>query len=169
MERPNKTSYYLDIAKVVSSRSTCLRKHWGSIIVNNDVIISTGYNGAPRGCANCSDKGVCWRAEHNIPRGTRYELCAANGVHSEQNAIISAGREKCIGATMYVFGIDVESNGIVHNPDSCQMCKRAIINSGIKNVIYATESKEDGTYEFKESIVEHWVKNGAVEPNLEGY
>lgn len=329
-ERPNKTSYYLDIAKAVSARSTCLRKRWGSVIVRDDAIVSTGYNGAPRGCTNCSDKGVCWRAENNIPRGTRYELCliggteimlgngsvetikdlvgsdfmimgydvnsreirsvpagnvrqtgetfyimhvtvvnclgrmytikctpdhefltigrdgslryvraedlttdsmlvggmvfmndrygethhrvryvsrvtlgdltpvydmevpdlhnfpiyindltvvyahncAANGVHSEQNAIIEAGRDRCIGATMYVYGHDVETGDMVHHPDSCQMCKRAIINAGIEEVVYADGVRNDNgsqDYSIRRIKVNTWVRNGDVEPNPNGY
>lgn len=142
--------------------------------MKEDTIVATGYNGAPRGCTNCSDIGVCWRAKNNIPRGTRYELCKANGVHSEQNAIIAAGREKCIGATMYIFGWDMESNGIVHNPDSCQMCKRAIINAGIEEVVFAdgdVTELNDGviSYTTRRVKVDTWVKEGAVEPNPEGY
>ena len=332
MNRPDKRSYYLDIAKIVAARSTCLRKRWGAVIVKDDVIVATGYNGAPRGCANCIDKGVCWRAEHGIPRGTRYELCltgdttialssrtlqsiydlvdscvmlhgydttsrefrdvpagnirqtgetdvlmhvtvlnafkigyprtirctpdhefltigqdgslryikaedldpsikllggviltngtyaevhptilkveretldkpipvydmevpdvhnfpvyidnrtvvmvhncAANGTHAEQNAIMAAGRDRCIGATMYVYGHDVESGDMVHNPDSCQMCKRAIINSGIEEVVYAVEKRDEkgiNVYDTRRIKVDTWIHDGAVEPNPEGY
>ncbi len=90
MERVSKHNYYLDIAQTVSERSTCLRRRFGAIIVKNDVIISTGYNGSPRGRANCTDLGTCYREKLKIPRGERYELCRS--VHSEANAIIAASR-----------------------------------------------------------------------------
>ena len=90
MERVSKINYYLDIAETVSERSTCLRKRYGAIIVKNDVIVSTGYNGAPRGRKNCSDIGSCMRDTLNIPRGERYELCRS--IHAEANAIIAAAR-----------------------------------------------------------------------------
>ena len=98
MERRDKVNYYLDLAEVVAQRSTCLRRHYGAVIVKNDEVISTGYVGAPRGRKNCSDLGTCIREELQIPRGERYELCRS--VHAEQNAIISADHEKMIGATM---------------------------------------------------------------------
>ena len=100
MERPDKINYYLDIAETVSKRSTCLRKHYGAIIVKNDVIISTGYNGAPRGRKNCSDINYCMRDALHIPRGERYEMCRS--VHAEANAIIAADRDKMLGSTLYM-------------------------------------------------------------------
>ena len=166
--RPDKRSYYLDIARVISTRSTCLRKHWGSVIVKNDVIVSTGYNGAPRGCTNCSDIGTCWRATNNVPRGTRYEACRANGCHSEQNAIMAAGRDGTLGSTLYICGFDVETGAPVHHPDSCQMCKRAIINAGIEEVVFADpEAPDNGARTVK---VSDWITEGAAEPRLDvGY
>ena len=100
MERTSKENYYLDIAQTVSKRSTCLRKRYGAIIVKNDVIISTGYNGAPRGRKNCNDLNYCMRDAMNIPRGERYEMCRS--VHAEANAIISAARDQMLGATLYM-------------------------------------------------------------------
>ena len=94
MKRRDKVNYYLDLADVVSRRGTCLRRHYGAVIVKNDEVISTGYVGAPRGRQNCSDLNRCVRQEMNIPRGERYELCRS--VHAEANAIISAEREKMI-------------------------------------------------------------------------
>lgn len=135
MNRMDKIFYYLEMAKAASARSTCLNKQWGAVIVNNDEIISTGYNGAPRGRINCIDKGVCFRVVNNIPRGTNYNLCAS--VHAEANAIISASRRDMIGSTMYLYGWDLVNNCIVHNADSCMMCKRLIINSGIYHVVVA--------------------------------
>ena len=131
--RPDKTNYYLDIAQAVANRGTCLRRNYGSIIVKNDEIISTGYVGAPRGRQNCCDLGYCIREKLNIPRGERYELCRS--VHAEANAIISAPRDKMIGATLYLAGRDAKTGELVANANSCSMCKRMIINAGIKTVI----------------------------------
>lgn len=98
MERKNKKNYYLDIAEATISRSTCLRRQYGAIIVKNDEIISTGYNGAPRGRKNCCDLGSCKREAMQVPRGERYELCRS--VHAEANAIISAARRDMVGGTL---------------------------------------------------------------------
>ena len=100
MSRVSKYNYYLDIAQTVAERSTCLRKKFGAIIVKDDVIVSTGYNGAPRGRKNCNDIGSCIRDELGIPRGERYELCRS--VHAEANAIIAAARERMLGATLNI-------------------------------------------------------------------
>lgn len=133
MERTDKIDYYLDIAQTVAERSTCLRRHYGAIIVREDEIISTGYNGAPRGRKNCADIGVCKRDQLGIPSGERYELCRS--VHAEQNAIISAARRDCIGATMYLAGRNAKTGEILKDTTSCPMCRRFIINSGIKKVV----------------------------------
>lgn len=132
-ERVSKHNYYLDIAQTVSERSTCMRKHFGSIIVKNDSIISTGYNGAPRGRQNCNELNFCLRDKLNIPRGERYELCRS--VHAEANAIIAASREQMIGATLYMACTDSKSGEIIAGTNSCMMCKRQIINAGITTVI----------------------------------
>jgi len=130
--RLNKEDYYLGIASAVSLRSTCLRRRYGAIIVKNDEIIATGYNGAPRGDANCCDLGYCHRNELNVPKGERYELCRA--VHAEQNAIISAARRDMIGATMYIAGYEVETGDLVDcNP--CMICEKLIKNAGIEKLI----------------------------------
>jgi dCMP deaminase len=97
------------------------------------VIVSTGYNGAPRGRKNCSDLGFCYRDKMQIPRGERYELCRS--VHAEQNAIIAAPREQMLGATLYMSCVDPESGAIVSGMNSCMMCKRVILNAGISRVI----------------------------------
>ena len=133
MERKDKINYYLDIAQTVAQRSTCLRRKYGAIIVKNDEVISTGYNGAPRGCTNCSDKGSCKREEMNIPSGERYELCRS--VHAEQNAIISAARRDMVGATLYLSGLDGKTNKVLPVSEPCSMCKRFILNSGIEQVV----------------------------------
>ena len=133
MNRVSKINYYLDIAQTVSERSTCLRRRYGAIIVKNDVIISTGYNGSPRGRANCSDIGDCTRERLNIPRGERYELCRS--VHSEANAIISASRENMLGSTIYMCCTDPSDGDIISGTNSCTMCKKLILNSGISQIV----------------------------------
>lgn len=134
MERITKINYYLDIARAVAMRSSCLRKKYGAIIVKNDVIIATGFNGAPRGRKNCCDLGYCIREQMNIPRGERYELC--RGVHGEANAIISASREQMLDGVMYEVCVNPATNEIIHGVDSCQMCKKLIINAGLDKIIF---------------------------------
>lgn len=150
--RTSKENYYLDIADSVLQRSTCLRRMYGAIIVRNDEIISTGYNGAPRGRINCSDAGRCAREELNIPSGQRYELCRS--VHAEANAIISASRRDMIGATIYLVGRNAQTHELLSDAMSCSMCKRQIINAGIAKVIIRT-----GKTSFRIIDVEEWVKN----------
>lgn len=151
MERVSKHNYYLDIAQTVSERSTCLRKHYGSIIVKNDSIVSTGYNGAPRGRKNCTNIGVCTRESLNIPRGERYEMCRS--VHAEANAIISASREEMIDATMYIAGLNAETGELEKSIDSCMMCKRLIINSGITTVVFRMTENEYSVVRVKDWII----------------
>ena len=150
MERTDKHNYYLDIAQTVLERGTCLRRNYGSIIVKNDEIISTGYTGSPRGRKNCIDLGFCRREELKIPRGERYELCRS--VHSEANAIISANRRDMIGATLYLAGVDAKTKEIVPNANSCSMCKRLIINAGIDQVIVRVTPTE-----YKTILVRDWI------------
>ena len=142
LSRTDKHNYYLDIAETVLERSTCLRRKFGAIVVKNDEIISTGYNGAPRGRENCNDIGYCVRQKHNIPRGERYELCRS--VHAEANCIISASRERLLGATLYMACKDAETNELVAGTNSCSMCKRLIINAGIDK-IYIRNTETDYT------------------------
>ena len=133
MTRINKANYYLDIAGTVLERSTCMRRHYGAIIVQNDEIVSTGYNGAPRGRKNCGDLGWCTREAMNIPSGERYELCRS--VHAEANAIISASRREVLGATLYMVCRDPATGGLIPGSTSCSMCRRLIINAGISKVV----------------------------------
>jgi len=132
MERISKQDYYLKIASEVAKRSTCLRRQYGAVIVKNDEIIATGYNGAPRGDENCCDVGSCWRDRHNIPHGEQYEKCVA--VHAEANAIISASRNEMLGSTLYLYGYEGFDKPI-ENPEPCIMCNRLIKNAGIDRVI----------------------------------
>ena len=131
MQRIGKEAYYLSIAAEVSRRSTCLRRQYGAVIVKNDEIVATGYNGAPRGDENCCDVGVCWREHNNIPHGEQYEKCVA--VHAEQNAIISASRRDMLGGTLYLAGF--ENGGAIADATPCLICKRLIKNAGIVRVI----------------------------------
>lgn len=131
MNRISKQEYYLSIAAEVAARSTCLRRQYGAVIVNNDEIVATGYNGAPRGEENCCDKGICWREAHNIPHGEQYEKCVA--VHAECNAIISASRREMIGSTLYLAGF--ENGSQIDDPQPCVICNRLIKNAGIAKVI----------------------------------
>ena len=152
MNRISKENYYLNIAQTVLERSTCRRRHYGAIIVRNDEIIATGYNGAPRGRINCDELGYCVREQLAIPSGERYELCRS--VHAEANAIISASRRECIGATLYLCGRDATTGELLRDTTSCSMCRRNIINAGIAQVIIRNTPTE-----FTIVDVEDWVKN----------
>ncbi len=152
MSRISKELYYLDIAKTVAGRGTCLRRKFGAIIVKNDVIISTGYNGAPRGRENCCDLKFCLRDKMNIPRGERYELCRS--VHAEANAIIAASRELMLDSTLYLACIDPATDKILGGTTSCQMCKRLVINAGIKKVVVLESEDSFSVYDTAD-----WVTN----------
>jgi len=153
MIRRDKINYYLDLAEVVGQRATCLRKQYGAVIVNNDEVVSTGYNGAPRGRANCIDLGFCIREQMNVPRGERYELCRS--VHAEANAIISAARERMIGSAIYLSGIDLrDNNNYVENGNPCSMCKRLIINAGIE-LVYIRDDKDN----YRVIRVQDYIEN----------
>lgn len=150
MERRDKVNYYLDIAQTVAERGTCLRRNYGAIIVKNDEIISTGYVGAPRGRKNCSDLGFCIRQQMNIPRGERYEMCRS--VHAEANAIISASRNELIDSTLYLVGLEASTGELVANSCCCAMCKRMVINAGIRQVVI-----RDTHDEYRVVDVNDWV------------
>ena len=152
MKRIDKENYYLDIAETVLERSTCLRRCYGAIIVQNDEIISTGYNGAPRGRKNCADLNFCTRAKLNIPSGERYELCRS--VHAEANAIISAARRDMLGATIYMVCRDPMSGQLIPDSTSCSMCRRLIINAGIRRVIIRDTPTEYRVVDVQKEWVE---------------
>lgn len=151
MKRISKENYYLDIAQTVLERATCLRRVYGAIIVKNDEIIATGYNGAPRGRANCVDLGYCSRETMRVPRGERYELCRS--VHAEANAIISAARRDMLGATLYLVGREAKDGSLLHDATSCSMCRRLIINAGIERVVIRNTETE-----YSMVHVEDWVR-----------
>jgi dCMP deaminase len=161
MTRISKENYYLDIAETVLERATCLRRTYGAIIVSNDEIISTGYNGAPRGRANCTDLGYCSREAMKVPRGERYELCRS--VHAEANAIISAARRDMVGATLYLVGRDAQTGELLTDATSCSMCRRLVINSGISRVVIRRTEKD-----FDVVDVQDWVEEDDLTPTAGG-
>lgn len=158
IERRSKDNYYLDIAQTVSERSTCLRRRFGAIIVKNDTIVSTGYNGAPRGRKNCNEMGECYRERLGIPRGERYELCRS--VHSEANAIIAAPRDQMLGSTLYMCCTSPTDGSIISGTSSCMMCKRHIINAGIARVIVRDDRENYRVIEVSDWIIDDDSLNG---------
>ena len=151
MDRISKENYYLDIAQTVLERATCLRRVYGAIIVKNDEIISTGYNGAPRGRANCVDMGYCSREAMRGPRGERYGLCRSG--HAEANAIISASRRDMVGGTIYLVGRDAQTGRLLNDATSCPMCRRMVINAGLSRVVIRRTETE-----FDVVDVQEWVE-----------
>jgi len=131
--RPSKDQYYLDIAREVSRRGTCLRRQYGAVIVKDDQIVSTGYAGAPRGVVNCVDLGRCLRDDMGVPAGQRYELCRS--VHAEMNAVIHASRAQTLDAVLYLTGMEVADGQPTEHPEPCLLCRRVIINAGIREVV----------------------------------
>jgi len=159
--RVSKTDYYLDIARQVATRSTCLRRNYGAVIVNNDQIVATGYNGAPRGTKNCIDVGLCYREMVGVKRGERYELC--RGLHAEMNAIVHASRFDMLGGAIYVAGIDPMTREPLEGAMCCRMCKRMIINAGISRVMI-----RDGRSGIIEVDVGDWIKGNLGELKRKG-
>lgn len=141
MKRYNEHEYYLSIAKSVAMRSTCLKRKYGCVIVNKGEIISTGYNGSPRGFINCTDIGKCKR-EH-CERYSGYESCTS--VHAEQNALISSSRRDMLGGTAYLYCIDANTTKDDANPLPCSICARMLVNAGIEKVYNLS-----GEVDFKE-------------------
>ena len=152
MGRIDKENYYLNIAETVAGRSTCLRRCYGAILVKSDEIISTGYNGAPRGRRNCVDLSYCTREALKIPSGERYELCRS--VHAEANAIISAARRDTLGATLYMACVAPETGELIPGSTSCSMCRRLIINAGIRRVVIRDTARDYRVVEVAEWVAE---------------
>lgn len=152
-KRVDKINYYLDIAEAVAERGTCLRKNFGCIIVKNDEIISTGYTGAPRGRKNCIDLAFCTKKEKfpDIHHGG-YDACRS--VHAEQNAMLSASRKDMLGSTMYLVGKRMDNGNYEPGANSCQMCRKMMINAGIKELIIRGETRE----EYLIVKVEDWIE-----------
>lgn len=162
MERRDKINYYLDISQTVAERGTCLRRNFGAILVKNDEIIATGYNGAPRGRKNCSDIGECMREKLNIPKGQRYELCRS--VHAEANCIICAARHDMIGSQLFLACLDAKTGQLYGDVEPCSMCKRQIINAGIDRVYIRVTPTQ-----YKVMQVSDWVDNDESLTGSEGY
>ena len=149
--RRDKHGYYLNIAEAVLERSTCLRRKYGAVIVRDDEIIATGYNGAPRGLPNCCDVGICKRELLQVPHGERFELCSS--VHAEMNAIISASRRDMLGSTLYLAGKEADGS-IIYYAEPCLMCRRLIINAGIERVI--SRAPEGGLMILNVNDLKEW-------------
>lgn len=134
-ERISKINTYLNCAEVFAYRSTCIKRKYGAVIVKDDVVISTGYNGAPRGMENCCDIGKCPRIERNLHQGDGYAMCRA--IHAEANALLNCSRAQTMGADLYLVGINPKDNSI-HKAKPCPLCARTIIQAGIRYVIMRT-------------------------------
>jgi dCMP deaminase len=129
-ERPSYDKYFMEMAHVVSKRSTCLRRKVGAILVKDKHILSTGYNGAPKGIKHCSEVG-CIREDMHIPSGQRHELC--RGLHAEQNAIIQAA----------VFGISIKNSILYCTNTPCIVCVKMLINAGVEEIIFSGDYPDD--------------------------
>ena len=147
--RPDWDEYFIGIAKAVATRATCLRRRYGAVITKDNIIVSTGYNGAPSGMKDCLEVGKCTRKELQVPHGERYELC--HSVHAEANAIIRASVDELRGATIYISGIDDDNDECLSEP--CMMCKRMILNSSMAKVVYS-----DGNTGFVVVDPKRWLR-----------
>ena len=137
--RPSWEDYFMQIAEVVATRSSCLRRHVGAVIVKNRQILTTGYNGVPRGIAHCEERG-CLRDELRIPSGERYELC--RGLHAEQNAVIQAA----------YHGVAVNGSEMFVTLQPCVTCAKTLINAGIEAVYFRGVFPDELSMEiFKEA------------------
>lgn len=140
LQRISKINTYLNVAETFAYRSTCIKRKYGAVVVKNDTVISTGYNGSPRGLDNCCDIGSCPRIELDMHQGEGYGICRA--IHAEQNALLNCPKEQMIGADLYLAGVNTEDN-TVHKAKPCPLCARLIIQAGIENVIMRIGEKED--------------------------
>lgn len=156
MERPSKDMYFLEIALSVAARSTCLRRKFGAVIVKDNIIVGTGYNGTSRGVVNCDEVG-CIKDVMELPQGRAYDYCPA--VHAEENAIINSNRADRIGATLYLSGIDRGGNYTMALP--CQRCRRKIINSQIERVVVLMNDGSPRYIDVEEYVKEdsHWYSD----------
>jgi dCMP deaminase len=166
MSRISKNEYYMNITKEVASRSTCFRAHHGAIIVKEDQIICTGYNGSPRKTKDCLERNNCLRDELNIPSGQRYEMCRS--VHAEQNAIINAARSgtNLLGGTLYLYSekLDSDGNSKIIEALPCFICKKMIINAGLEKLVSNTPGGLK-IYEISD-WVDDWKKNDLIDDVL---
>lgn len=126
MGRPDNDTYFMRMAELVACRSTCLRRNVGAVVVKEKRVLTTGYNGAPKGLKHCAEVG-CVRLENNIRSGTRHELC--RGVHAEQNAVIQAA----------YFGVSIKDSTIYTTNFPCVLCAKILVNAGIREIVYKDE------------------------------
>lgn len=139
-KRISKEDMYLNCAETFAYRSTCLKRKYGAVIVKDDAVISTGYNGSPRGYANCCDVGQCPRMERRMHQGEGYGICRA--IHAEANALLNCSRQQTMGAVLYLTGINPSDNSI-HRAKRCPLCARSIIQAGIEKVVLRTGDGPD--------------------------
>jgi len=165
IERPAKEDYYLNIAQVVSRRSTCLKVLIGAIIVKEDQIIATGYVGAPRHTRSSLEHGFCLRRKLQIPSGTQYELCRS--VHAEQNAIINAARAgvSLLGGDMYIFGEERESGKTIF-AFPCFICKKMIINAGLNRIVVSQPDAERRRIFQVDDWAREWLDQDILEDSV---
>jgi dCMP deaminase len=166
-KRPEKDQYYLNIARVVATRATCLKVQMGAIIVKEDQIIAAGYAGAPRHTKSSMEHNFCLRKKLNIPSGTQYELCRS--VHAEQNAIINAARAgvSLLGGDMFIYGESQETRQVI-NAFPCFICKKMIINCGLKRVICSFKDNKKGYIVFLlEDWIKEWQENDIIEDKFQ--
>lgn len=152
--RVSKTDTYLNCAEVFAYRSTCLKRKYGAVIVKDDVVISTGYNGSPRGMDNCCDIGRCPRIEQNMHQGEGYVICRA--IHAEMNALLNCSRQQTMGADLYLSGVNPTDNS-VHRAKPCPICARAIIQAGIRNV-YLRIGEEENAFAMIPATQLEWLR-----------
>ena len=152
--RVSKIDTYLNCAEVFAYRSTCIKRKYGAVIVKDDVVISTGYNGAPRGFENCCDIGICPRMEKDMHQGDGYGICRA--IHAEANALLNCSRQQTIGADLYLVGVNPKDNSI-HKAKPCHLCARTIIQAGIDKV-YLRVGENAGDYIVIPAMELEWVQ-----------
>jgi len=157
MNRPSKDDYYLNLALETSKRSPCLRRHFGAIIVKDDAIISTGYNGPARGAPNCFDYG-CLKDKNKINAGKGYDYCRAGPLHAEVNSIINAARKNggVLGATIYIAGEYTEKSKGLSNAHPCIICKKEIVGVGIERVVIRLADGGIESFSVKDWVEEAW-------------
>ena len=153
-KRISKIDTYLNCAETFAYRSTCIKRKYGAVIVKDDVVISTGYNGSPRGFDNCCDIGKCPRIERDMHQGDGYGICRA--IHAEANALLNCSRQQTLGADLYLTGVNLGDNSI-HKAKPCPLCARSIIQAGINNVIMRVGEGPDN-YVIVPAIELEWVQ-----------
>lgn len=154
-KRISKIDAYLNCAENFAYRSTCIKRKYGAVIVKDDAVISTGYNGSPRGFENCCDIGYCPRIQRKMHQGEGYGICRA--IHAEANALLNCSREQTMGADLYLAGINPE-DGSVHRAKPCPMCARTIIQAGIRNVYLRIGEGPDNYEKIKAVDLDWYIK-----------